>query len=261
MQTIFTNKNVFNYSDPLPTWIFDVQFLRSNPVSSVWGDHSINYDPLQGVIPISISLPKYQTETVTKKYFGSEKTFPVLRTYGNDVSMKFNMYCDTNNIKQLEYITQIGALRDMKKAEFVESSPFKDAKTNKYKQVMGVISQLKDNEVIDFHPEIEDHPPNRNADWISKFDTVYVNIKTRTNTIVQRIIYKNCVLTNFSYDSELDYDSENKLQCTLEFHSDIWKLDDLRFDDLTPNIYDATDKNWFNNRQNILDSLDQANKK
>lgn len=252
MQSIFTNENVFNYSDPAPNWIFDVQFLRS--VGE--GETSINYDPLQGVIPISISLPKYQTETVTKKYFGSEKTFPVLRTYGNDVSMKFNIYCERNNVKQLEYITQLGALRDMKERGLIDTT-YKDKTDNKYKTFMGLLTQLKDNEIIDFHPELEEHPGKRSVDWISKFDTVIVNVKSKTGKTLQRIIYRNCVLTNFSYDSELDYESENKLQCTLEFHSDIWKLDDLRYEDIN-DVTIENDKNATKNKIKFLDELDKA---
>ena len=68
--SIFINENFFNMSDPQPGWLFHVFFYKTTGTSKIDDDH---------LIAETATLPKFETVTVTKKYFGSEKTFPIVR--------------------------------------------------------------------------------------------------------------------------------------------------------------------------------------
>ena len=62
--SIFINENFFNMSDPQPGWLFHVFFYKTTGTSKIDDDH---------LIAETATLPKFETVTVTKKYFGSEK--------------------------------------------------------------------------------------------------------------------------------------------------------------------------------------------
>ena len=104
--SIFINENFFNMSDPQPAWLFHVFFYKSTGTSKIDDDH---------LIAETATLPRFETVTVTKKYFGSEKTFPVVRNYGTDLTFRFVVRAEPSDNNQLYNIAQINSrcLKDL----------------------------------------------------------------------------------------------------------------------------------------------------
>lgn len=225
MQSIFTNEEFFHYSDPLPTWIFDVSFYHSQNQDNI----------LNKVIATSISLPEYKTSIVTKKFFGTEKSFAVLRKYGKDITMSFNLYADPNNNKEVNYITQINALKSNNQANETTRQMTEDEEldammngTSLWDPSKGIygtqVVTKKFTNILDYHPELTFRPNHSSSDWIRKFDMVEVKLRNKTGAVVYDIRFKHCVVTDFSFENDLNYDSDTRLRCKLTFHSDIWDI-------------------------------------
>jgi hypothetical protein len=74
-------------SAPLASWIFTVEFfagIKSVKIVTVPDDIS--------AIPIKVDLPSYDTQIVTQKFFGTEKSFVIGRKHGGDTTLEFNTY-------------------------------------------------------------------------------------------------------------------------------------------------------------------------
>lgn len=206
--SIFTNTNVFNLSDPQQTWLFDVQFYNVN--NAAISNFLANATKTGNLVATSCTLPTHQTEIVTKNYFGSEKSYPVIRTYGGDCELKFDVRANNNDNSMLYRITQVNA------------------------RTLSTLDR------IIYHPEIEKSVPSEYTEEfpsLTKFHKITVKLinksgklgsgKTaKAQTYHSQYDFHNCIITNFAYDSGLDYNSEDKLTCTLTFHYDIWSYHD-----------------------------------
>ena len=190
MESIFSNSNFFNLSDPQSTWLFDVAFysVKNNTNNTYFVDWC-----KKNIIITGATLPSYHTEIVTKKYWGSEKSFPVIRTYGGECTLKFDIRTEMYDMVNIEKLAQIDALYH---------EPGKD--------------------YILYHPELE------SVIGSVSFEKVIVRLKNKTvsseakNAITQEFEYNNCVITDFGFNEELDYSSESKLTGKLSFHYDMW---------------------------------------
>lgn len=207
--------------DPLPTWIFRVEFYRHDGKTNSYGEF------LKDIIPVSISMPEFKTQTVTKKFFGTEKTFPVLRTYGKDVTMTFNLYSGPDSNNRLDWVTQINALRGRNEStsERILDTLEDDLSDEEWERTIKENGHWeewtsKGSGPLAYHPELTE--VHDGYDFISKFNAVVVNVKNKCGQSVYKLRYKNCIVTNFEFDNELNYDSDTKLRCKLTFHSDIW---------------------------------------
>ena len=190
MESIFNNNNFYNLSDPQGTWLFDVSFysVKNNTNSTKFADFCKT-----DLIVTSVSLPSYKTDIVTKKWFGSEKSFPVIRTYGGDCTMKFDVRSDNGEMLNTEKLAQIDALFHSEGQDYIL-----------------------------YHPELES-VVNGLA-----FQKVIVRLKNKTvsantdESISAEYEYNNCIITEFGFNEELDYSSDSKLTCKLTFHYDMW---------------------------------------
>lgn len=85
-------KNIYSKppSDPLNSWSFMVKFQFSGYILDYLGKTlpSNVYENIS-LVPIKIDLPSFETTIVTQKFFGSEKSFPVLRKHSGETSMEF----------------------------------------------------------------------------------------------------------------------------------------------------------------------------
>lgn len=218
MKSIFSKLE--NYSDPLPTWLYEVEFYNDEFLCS-----AITLENTKNVVVTSITLPQYNTSTVVKKYFGQEKTYPILRTYGTDVTMNFDFFNDPYDNKVLKFLSQISSLEE---TPFVYTDDFGFEIENTYEN-REKYNFKKNLEVPDIHPEFIkyynfDKNPKSFSTGITFFDKVKINVKTKELEDAFGILYKNCILTNFKFLNELSYNSDNKLSCSLTFHSDIWNF-------------------------------------
>lgn len=221
MKSIFTNNKVFTSSDPLPNWIFNVEFYRHDGKTNAYSEF------LKDIVATSITLPDFKTQTVTKKFFGTEKTFPVIRTYGKDVTMTFNIYSALDSNQKLDWVTQINAMRgrNYSTSERVLDELEDDLSDEKFERTImenGHWEEWSSTEggPLAYHPELTE--VSNGYDFIAKFNAVVVCVKNKLGEPVYKLRYKNCVVTNFEFDNELNYDSDQKLRCKLTFHSDIW---------------------------------------
>lgn len=74
-------------STPLTSWLFRVYFYQDS--------YSLDLQLEENLVtatPIKIDLPKFETHIVTQKFFGGEKSFPVLRKHGGDTTLEFYAY-------------------------------------------------------------------------------------------------------------------------------------------------------------------------
>jgi len=103
MQSIFDNhSNFFNLSDPQSNWLFNIWFQSDTPGAS---------DVLKNLIPINVSLPKYETIVIERNFLGTSKSFPIKRKYDGETDMEFiirtenddeNLYNNLALIKQTQ---------------------------------------------------------------------------------------------------------------------------------------------------------------
>ena len=190
MDSIFSNTNFFNLSDPQATWLFDVSFysVKNNAVNPRFVDWCN-----KNIIITSVTLPSYHTEVVTKKYWGSEKSFPVIRTYGGECSMTFDVRTETNDMVNIEKIAQIDSLYHTAGQDYIL-----------------------------YHPELE------SVENSVSFEKVIVKLKNKTtyaddiNAALQIYEYNNCIITDFGFNEDLDYSNESKLTGKITFHYDMW---------------------------------------
>lgn len=232
--SIFANTEVFNFSDPQPAWLFHVYFY-----TDAYTERTGTVLDYRHLIAESVTLPSYETEIITKRYFGSEKSYPVLRTYGTDIEMNFTLRTEFNDNKELFRLAQLNA-RHLKKQTDTnynksilypthpELEAYDDAKSGtwSYKTVNKIVVRLKDKTGLTAKTSVkngngagkkvqtpEGFDNTNNQPWVSEFTTEYT--------------FHNCVLKSFSFDNGLDYSSDDVLKCKLVYHSDIWTVDNL----------------------------------
>lgn len=202
--TIFTNNNFHQLADPQATWLFDVQFMSDDPSTD---NNALACAVTNGtLIATSVTLPSYKTEIVTRKYFGSERSYPIIRTYGGDCDITFDVRGEDAENSDIDSITQL-------------SSRFRKVGSD----------------MIGYHPEFggpKDNDSKLGRVW--RFDKIIVNVKNKIGLSLDQngsnpyplvnaqYEYKNCVITNFAFNEGLDYASDSKLTCKLTFHYDIW---------------------------------------
>lgn len=190
MDSIFGNNNFYNLSDPQATWMFDVGFY--NETDTKKNTEFINLLS-RTLIVTSVTLPSYKTEYITRKYYGSERSFPVIRTYGGDCTMNFDVRAEEHDNIGIQKLTQV------------------------YEQI-----RKDGDDYIKFHPELEW------SDVALHFDKVIVKLKNKVYdgatdaSITAKYEYINCIITEFGFNEELNYTSDAKLTCKLTFHYDYW---------------------------------------
>ena len=222
MQSIFVNTNVFNFSDPQPGWLFHV-FLSLVETSHLLAE--------------SATLPSFETETVTKQYFGSEKTFPVLRKYGTDIELLFTLRTEWADNRELFRLAHINA-------RYLRS------KNENYQQAQNKSI------LYPIHPEIEPYQKKGGDTWrYTDLEKIVIRLKDKTGftkksytdgkkvndddkenqglvEFTSEYTFENCVLKSMNFEGALDYNSEDILKCKLVYHSDIWEY--KPYDVVTP---------------------------
>lgn len=76
-------------SDPQPGWLFDIAFLSRH------GEDM--YEQIKNLVPISIELPKYETQYVTQMFLGTERSYPINRKYSGDTTLEFYIRVEDEN--------------------------------------------------------------------------------------------------------------------------------------------------------------------
>ena len=76
-------------SDPQPGWLFDIAFLSRH------GEDI--YEQIKNLVPISIDLPKYETQYVTRMFLGTERSYPINRKYSGDTTLEFYIRVEDEN--------------------------------------------------------------------------------------------------------------------------------------------------------------------
>lgn len=76
-------------SDPQPGWLFDIAFLSRH------GEDM--YEQIKNLVPISIDLPKYETQYVTRMFLGTERSYPINRKYSGDTTLVFYVRVEDEN--------------------------------------------------------------------------------------------------------------------------------------------------------------------
>ena len=76
-------------SDPQPGWLFDITFLSRH------GEDM--HEQIKNLVPISIELPKYETQYVTQMFLGTERSYPINRKYSGDTTLEFYIRVEDEN--------------------------------------------------------------------------------------------------------------------------------------------------------------------
>lgn len=76
-------------SDPQPGWLFDITFLSRH------GEDM--HEQIKNLVPISIDLPKYETQYVTQMFLGTERSYPINRKYSGDTTLQFYIRVEDEN--------------------------------------------------------------------------------------------------------------------------------------------------------------------
>ena len=76
-------------SDPQPGWLFDITFLSRR------GEDM--HEQIKNLVPISIDLPKYETQYVTQMFLGTERSYPINRKYSGDTKLEFYVRVEDEN--------------------------------------------------------------------------------------------------------------------------------------------------------------------
>lgn len=90
MALIQLNKEVLMKppSSPIANHIFNVAFFYDGGSENDQGYTLLN-DTDRSMIAISVDLPSFSTSIVTRKFLGTEKSFPVYRSNGGETSLVF----------------------------------------------------------------------------------------------------------------------------------------------------------------------------
>lgn len=85
MNNIF-NTEFMTMENPQTNWFFKVQFFISSTVDDIFATDS-NLNPI--LVPLKIDLPKIEYKTVTQKFLGTEKSFPIGISKSGETTMEF----------------------------------------------------------------------------------------------------------------------------------------------------------------------------
>ena len=220
MDSIFRNTNFYTLSDPQPTWLFDVSFYS---VSDDDNNHGAGFIEIfnKYLLITSVTLPSHTTEIVTKKYFGSEKSFPVIRKYGGDCSMQFDVRTMANEMIGLEKLAQIDALYHVPGDDYIRIHPELNSKRSYHfeKIIVRLVDKTKSAEA----PATTYTKDNFNASKsIGDMKAETATARPENWGIQSEYEFNNCILTEFSFGESLDYSSEAKLTGKMTFHYDMW---------------------------------------
>lgn len=149
-------------SAPLASWIFTVEFY-----SGLDAVKMINLQEDLSAIPVKIDLPSFETQTVTQKFFGTEKSFVIGRKHSGETTLEFNAYCCQ---KENEFIIK-----------------------NFIKEWTGVF--------------LYGNGSYQRKEFDTVFDKITVSLYNRTDNKIYSYIFINCIPTkielgSMSYESE-----------------------------------------------------------
>lgn len=169
----------FELSDPQPSWMFDIQFFSEN------GEDTLS--SIQNLMPISIDLPKYETQYVTQTFLGTERSYPINRKYSGDTNMEFYIrVIDVANSGLYEMIA------NLKQTQTQFAHYERDTRFNKIKVIM------------------KDRCGNPNS-----------QTKEEDKNKLTSYTFVNCFVTNFEI-GQMSYESDEMIKCTLSWHYDFW---------------------------------------
>lgn len=95
MMDLNINKLKFPPSPPLPNYIFRVTFGSSKGDGTTnEGGYLLDNDNDPSMIAYSVTLPTFDTKIVTKKFLGTEKSFPVYRSNAGETTLEFYTHSD-----------------------------------------------------------------------------------------------------------------------------------------------------------------------
>lgn len=80
-------------SNPLPNYLFRVVFQCNDGLSND-KKYVLDNDKNRSMIAIQIDLPSFETNIVTKKFLGSEKSFPIYRKNSGDTTLAFYAHAE-----------------------------------------------------------------------------------------------------------------------------------------------------------------------
>ena len=149
-------------SAPIASWIFTVEFyagLQSVKIVNIKDDISS--------VPIKVDLPSFETQIVTQKFFGTEKSFVIGRKHGGDTVLEFNAY---STQKENEFIIK-----------------------NFIKEWTGIF--------------LNGNGSYNRKEFDTVFDKIVVSLYNRTDNKIYSYVFINCVPTkldigSLSYESE-----------------------------------------------------------
>lgn len=76
-------------SEPQASWLFKVSFERNGLLFN-----SNDAD----IIAVKVDLPKFETRTITRHFLGTEKSFPIYKSYAGDSTLEFICRNGANSI-------------------------------------------------------------------------------------------------------------------------------------------------------------------
>jgi hypothetical protein len=88
LQTLHTSTLQLPPSTPLPNYIFNVAFYYYKGLKNERG-FTLDNDNKISMVAVQVDLPTFETKLVTKKFFGSEKSYPVYRSNAGETSLVF----------------------------------------------------------------------------------------------------------------------------------------------------------------------------
>lgn len=176
--------------NPLANWIFSVQFYCTDVsgVENKFG-YVLNNPSDSSSITIKADLPAFETHIVTQKYFGSEKSFPVLRKHGGDTNLTFYAY---SNIVNNNFIFK----------NFIKT--YKETTVNGQRY---------------FNETTKRAYPHK--EFVYPFNQIEIQMYDQTGINIYSYVLKNCITTKFD-EGSVDYESAEIIRYNLGIHYDDW---------------------------------------
>lgn len=176
--------------NPLVNWIFSVQFYCTDGsgLENKFG-YTLNNPTDTSSISIKADLPSFETNIVTHKYFGSEKSFPVLRKHGGETNLSFYAY---SNIVNNNFIFK----------NFIKT--YKESTVNGH---------------MYFDETAKRAYPHK--EFVYPFNQIEVQMYDQTGTNIYSYVFKNCIATKFD-EGSVDYESSEIIKYNLGIHYDDW---------------------------------------
>ena len=93
LQELHTSTLQLPPSSPLPNYMFNVSFYYFKGIQNERG-YILDNDNDVSMIATQVDLPTFDTKIVTKKFFGSEKSYPVYRSNAGNTSLVLYSHAD-----------------------------------------------------------------------------------------------------------------------------------------------------------------------